>query len=453
MRWLAPLRAIGLSSRLQQGMPSEVGGILSALLAAGHDAALVGGALRDILLGRRVHDWDVATSATAEEVAALFPRHHRLGGQQELVLVLAGGLPVQVTRYRTDPPDLLTDLAHRDFSIDALAWSPRRGLADTQGGLRDLALGRVRACGLIAERLAEDPLRGMRGVRLATELRFRIAPSTWRGIQEAAPDLAAVAPERVRAEWERILLSPQPAWGMELLRRAGLLAVFAPELLEGAGCRQNQYHRYDVWSHSLLALANIPPDLGLRLAALLHDVGKPRCVSEDERGRHFYGHEEVGGEMARAILTRLRFDRRTVQRVTHLVHFHMDLHFDVGQSDASVRRLVRRVGPEYLEDLIWLRRADRIGSGTKKGDLDPGAVALLDRIRRLAEEDRRFQIRDLAVGGRELLALLQRPRGPWLGQVLRTLRDEVADGRLTNEPEALEARVKALLAGGEQNQP
>ncbi|MHB9144371.1 MAG: CCA tRNA nucleotidyltransferase [Symbiobacteriia bacterium] len=421
-----------------------MGGILSALVAAGHDAVLVGGAPRDLLLGRPVRDWDVATSATSAEVAALFPHHHRLGAQHELILVVAGDLPVEISRYRTEPPTLAGDLAHRDFTIDAMAWSPRRGLVDTQGGRWDLALGRIRACGSAAARLREDPLRALRGVRLAAELGFRIEGVTWGAIRKAASGLASVAPERIRAEWERILLSPRPAWGMELLRRAGLLAVFAPELLEGVGCRQNQYHRYDVWSHSLLALANTPPEPGLRLAALLHDIGKPRCVSEDERGRHFYAHEQVGEEMARDLLTRLHFDGATMSRVPHLVRYHMDLHFDLQQTDASVRRLVRRLGAEHMEDLLWLRRADRIASGTKQGDLDAGTIALLERIRRLAAAERSFAVRDLAIGGRELMAELGRPPGPWLGKVLRDLRDEVAAGDLVNSADTLRQRAREL---------
>lgn len=446
MRWLAPLRSLTLSRELRRRMPPEVGGILSALQREGHAAVLVGGALRDLLLGRPVRDWDVAASASPEEVARLFPRHHRLGARHSLMLVVVvvGNLAVEVSAFRTDSPDLSDDLAHRDFTIDAMAWSASRGLVDPMGGRWDLARGRIRACGRAEERLAEDPLRGMRAVRLAAELGFRIDRRTWGAVAGLAPRLAEVAPERIRGELERVLLSRRPAWGVELLRRAGHLAVFAPELLEGAGCRQNQYHRYDVWSHSLLALQNAPPDLVLRLAALLHDVAKPRCVSEDERGRHFHGHEILGEEMARRLLTRLRFDRATVQRVSHLVRFHMDLHFDPHQSDRSVRRLVRRVGAEHLEDLIWLRRADRLASGTKKGDLDPGTVALLERIRRLAQEDRRLDVRDLVLGGQEVLDLLGRPPGPWLGRLLQQLRDEVADGELANTPEALAERARRL---------
>lgn len=421
-----------------------MGGILSALEREGHEAVLVGGALRDLLLGRPAKDWDIATSATPEQTAALFPRHHRLGNRHELVLVMADGLPVEVSRFRTEPPDLLQDLACRDFTVDAMAWSPARGLVDPQGGRADLFLGRIRACGDPRERLEEDPLRGLRAVRLATELGFHAEAATWAAVCAAAPDLRRVAVERVRAELERVLLSGRPAWGLELMRRAGQLAVFLPELLEGVGCRQNQYHRYDVWSHSLLTCQNAPPNLVLRLAGLLHDVAKPRCVSADERGRHFYNHEVGGAEMAAVVLRRLRFDRRTVERVSHLVRYHMDLHFDPHQTDRSIRRLVRRIGPEHLEDLIWLRRADRMASGTKRGDLDPGTVALLDRIRRLAEEDREVHIRDLALRGHDVLKHLGREPGPWLGRLLQDLRDEVAEGSLANDREALLARAAAL---------
>ena len=425
-------------------MPPAVGGILSALEREGHEAVLVGGALRDLLLGRPVKDWDVATSATPAETASLFPRHHRLGNRHELILVIADGLPVEVSPLRTEPPDLLGDLAQRDFTVDAMAWSAGRGLVDTQGGRLDLFLGRIRACGEPSARLSEDPVRGLRAVRLATELGFHMEPATWEAVCAAAPDLAGVAVERIRTELERVLLSPRPAWGLELMRRAGQLAVFVPELLEGVGCHQNQYHRYDVWSHSLLACQNAPPDLVLRLAGLLHDVAKPRCVSADERGRHFYNHEVLGAEMAATLLRRLRFDRETVERVSHLVRCHMDLHFDPHQTDRSIRRLVRRIGPQHLEDLIWLRRADRLASGTKRGDLDPGTVALLDRIRRLAAEDREVHIRDLALGGRDLLVLLGREPGPWLGRLLQDLRDEVAEGALVNDQEALAARAVEL---------
>lgn len=425
-------------------MPPAVAGILAALEREGQEAVLVGGALRDLLLGRPVKDWDVATSATPNQTASLFPRHHRLGNRHELILVIADGLPVEVSPFRTEPPDLLGDLAHRDFTVDAMAWSAARGLVDTQGGRLDLFLGLIRACGEPSARLCEDPVRGLRAVRLATELGFRVEPATWAAVCAAAPDLGGVAAERIRAELERVLLSPRPAWGLELMRRAGQLAVFFPELLEGVGCRQNQYHRYDVWSHSLLACQNTPPGLVLRLAGLLHDVAKPRCVSADERGRHFYNHEVVGAELAGAMLRRLRFDRQTVERVSHLVRYHMDLHFDPHQTNQSIRRMVRRIGPQHLEDLIWLRRADRLASGTKRGDLDPGTVALLDRIRRLAEEDQEVHIRDLALRGRDVLVRLGREPGPWLGHLLQELRDEVAEGALVNDRQALMARAVDL---------
>ncbi|MFZ5823483.1 MAG: CCA tRNA nucleotidyltransferase [Bacillota bacterium] len=434
-----------LPVRFDRALPPAARAILERLADAGFEVGVVGGAVRDLLLGQRPRDWDLVTNAGTIAILALFPEGRLVGAARETgtVLVPVDGSAYEISPYRGD--DLVADLGRRDFTINAMALGLDGRLHDPLGGQGDLGTGLVRACGAPADRLGEDPLRALRAVRLACQLGFALDASLVAAIPPMAPRLAGVAPERIAVEFGRLLVSDRPAWALERLRELNLLAQFVPELLEMVGVEQNQFHAYPVWEHALMALALAPAELHLRLAALLHDVAKPRCLSVDEAGnRHFYRHESIGAEMADQLLTRLRFDNETRERVVHLVRFHMDLHLEGEIRPPALRRMVRRIGLEHMHDLIQLRRADRLASGMRAGDLAPETLHLLQEIKRIVAEDAALKVTDLAVDGNDVMAAFGEGPGPYVGEVLERLLDEVTDDPSLNRREWLLRRLEEL---------
>lgn len=469
---------LALPARMTRAMPLAAREIGWRLAEAGHEAGFVGGVVRDLLLGLEPKDWDLTTSASLEEIQALFPEGRAMGRARvgaevggQTVLVPRVGRPYEVTPYRGE--GLVGDLARRDFTFNAMALGLDGRLIDPFGGQRDLASGLVRTPGDPRERIAEDPLRMLRAVRFAAQPDFRLDPRLEAAIREGAPLLQRVTVERIGQEWAKILLSGRPARAMEQLRKLGLLQQFIPELLESVGVEQNEYHRWPVWEHLLIALEQV--ELGpetaegqrataegqqaaaaaqrsaadpsrrlliLRLAALLHDIGKPRSLSVGEDGRrHFYRHELIGAEMVDQILTRLRFETDLRTKVVHLVRYHMDLHFDTPPSDAALRRMLRRIGPEHMNDLIQLRRADRIASGTRPGDLGEETIAILQALERVLAGDAALKIKDLAVNGRDVMQALNIMRGPAVGEALESLLQEVLEEPARNNREWLIGRL------------
>lgn len=438
---------LALPARMTRAMPVAAREIGWRLAEAGHEAGFVGGVVRDLLLGLEPKDWDLTTSASLEEIQALFPGGRAMGRARagaevggQTVLIPRLGRPYEVTPYRGE--GLIGDLARRDFTFNAMALGLDGRLIDPFGGQRDLARRLVRTPGDARERIAEDPLRMLRAVRFAAQLGFRLDPGLEDAIRAGAPLLQRVAVERIGQEWAKILLSGRPAWAMERLRELGLLEQFLPELLESVGVVQNEYHRWTVWEHLLIALERVEGGLALRLAALLHDIGKPRSLSVGEDGRrHFFRHELIGAEMVDEILTRLRFENEVRSKVVHLVRYHMDLHFDTPPSDAALRRMLRRIGPEHMNDLIHLRRADRIASGTRQGDLGEETIAILQAIERLLASDAALKIKDLAVTGRDVMQALNIMRGPAVGRALEDLLQEVLEEPSRNNREWLLGRL------------
>ena len=421
---------------------------LARLHEAGFEAWLVGGCVRDMLLGCAPKDYDLATSARPEETKAVFQGETVLetGIRHGTVTVLLEGMPLEITTYRVDGaysdarhPDGVTfadnlraDAARRDFTINAMAYAPGRGLRDYFGGQADLRAGCLRAVGDPGTRFHEDALRILRGLRFAAVLDFSLEEETDRAARRYAPLLTKVSAERCAAELGKLLCGP--AAGRILRAYPAVLGVVIPELLPMVGfAHRNAHHCYDVWTHTAVAVDHVPPRLPLRLAMLLHDMGKPDTFSLGEDGQgHFYGHPRRSVELAEGILTRLRFPRRTREQVLCLVRYHDAV---IEESPQRVRRWLNKLGPERFFDLLEIQRGDASAQA-------PAYCTRLDHLRRLEKiagevlaEAPCLTVRELAVGGRELLALGY--QGPAIGMALRRLLDCVLEGTLPNEKTAL----------------
>jgi putative nucleotidyltransferase with HDIG domain len=435
-------------------VPEPVLEVLRVLRRGGKQAFLAGGAVRDLLLeaqGRAPAaqgDFDIATDALPEQVQKLFPRTAPTGIAHGTITVLTGSGPVEVTTFRGEGPyldgrrpssvtflgDIEGDLARRDFTVNAIAWDPMEpgfaGIRDPFGGLADLRRGVLRAVGRAEDRFAEDGLRPLRAVRLATILKFALEPRTRKAIPATLDTFAKVAAERVRDELTKLLLRGQPASrGLRLLARTGLLRHIVPELTEAVGHPQNRWHAFDVWEHTLRAVDNAPRDLVVRLAALLHDVGKPRSAGPGHGpGEHtFYNHDKLGAEMTVEILSRLRFPKRdVVERVAHLVREH-NWHYLPEWNDATIRRTIARVGKEELEPLWQLRRADLQARGRFVEEGLQTQRALEERVAAALLQTSALSVKDLAIGGQDVMEVLQISPGKLVGQVLAKLLDAVLD--------------------------
>lgn len=415
-------------------LPPQVAEALRALEAAGFEAYLVGGAVRDFVRGVPPHDWDLATNAAAGQVSAVFAGRHiiQTGLKHGTVTVVLDRLPLEITTFRGTSPTLQADLARRDFTVNAMAYSPRTGLLDPMGGQADLAHGRIRCVGLPDQRFAEDGLRVLRAARFASALGMEIEAETAAAMRRALPALRQAAPERIRTELTGLLCGPDA--GRVLAQQADVAAAVLPELRPLFGFAQhNAHHDRDVWRHTLAVVDAVPPEPVLRWAALLHDVCKPACFTLGPDGvGHFYGHAEAGAQTAGAVLSRLRFDTAGRAQIAALIRWH---DVPLVPERRAVRRLLRRLGEDTVRRLLQLRAADIRGQA-------PDALARLDTLCRvrdvvdaLAAEAACFSRKDLAVTGRDLLALgLQ---GHAIGEALERCLTAVVDETLPNEREAL----------------
>jgi tRNA nucleotidyltransferase (CCA-adding enzyme) len=437
--------------------------ICRRLRAAGHGAHVVGGCVRDVLLGRPAKDWDIATSAVPEEVQRLFRRTVPTGIAHGTVTVLLGKVPVEVTTYRGESdysdarrPDrvvfgvtLEEDLARRDFTVNAIAYDPLGDvIVDPFGGRADLAARVLRAVGDPVQRFREDGLRVMRAVRFLATLEMTLDAATEAAIPTALGSLARVSAERVRDELMKLLGAPRPSIGLAAAQRTGILDVVLPELTEGVGVTQNRYHRFDVWEHTLASVDATPGDAVVRLGTLLHDVAKPRTAAPrpDAPGENsFYRHDAVGAEMADAIGRRLKLPNAVRERVVALVAHHM-FWYSPEWTDATVRRFIRRVGTDLLPDLFALRAGDVVGRGYGE-DPEHELGELRRRIERVIESDQALSIADLAVTGEDVMRVLAIPPGRAVGDALRALLEQVIEDPSLNERE----KLLALLEGRRQS--
>ena len=440
-------------------VPADVVAVLRGLRAAKRQAFLAGGAVRDLLrvsLGSSStppQDFDVATDALPEEVARLFPRVIPTGIAHGTVTVLSGAHQVEVTTFRGEGPyhdgrrpssvtflgDIRGDLARRDFTVNAIAWDPLdAALVDPFGGLEDLRRRLLRAVGDPQARFTEDGLRPLRAVRFASTLRLALDRKTQQAIPASLDTFAKVAQERVRDELLKLLVRGAPASrGLRLLLRTGLLARIAPELLESVRFPQNRWHAWDVWRHTLRCVDFAPADPVLRLAALLHDVAKPRCAGPGPLpGEHtFYNHERAGAALAEEMLARLKLPRREIERVSLLVREH-NWHYLPEWTDATVRRTLARLGDEV--PALWaLRRADLQARGRAVAEGLANQQAAEERFAAEAAHAFALRIKDLAIGGAEVMEALAARPSPLVGKVLARLLDRVLDAPELNTREAL----------------
>mgnify|MGYP005844482353 CR=1 FL=1 len=418
----------------------------------GRQLYLVGGSVRDELLGRDGKDIDLTTDATPDEVKRLAASVHpsgiyTVGERFGTIGLVFPERKVEITTFRAEqyPADsrkptvtfgnsLEDDLSRRDFTINAMARDVVSGrLFDPYGGLRDLRDKMVRAVGVPEQRFAEDPLRLLRAVRFAVELGFDIEPDTAAGIAAAARTLAKISRERVAEEMNRILLSPDPARGVRLLWELGLLPFIVPEMMEMVQMDQGRYRHKDIFEHTLLVLERVAPDLVLRWAALLHDIAKPRTFSYEDGEVRFWGHEHLGEQLARSILQRLRLDGRTVESVGRLVRMHLRANqYDETWTDGAVRRLVREAGDD-LWRLFDLSRADVTSSRPVRVEAALARVTALEqRCRELAEQEA-IQALQSPLDGNELMSIFNRPPGPWIGRVKDYLLNLVIEGDLAQD--------------------
>lgn len=450
-------------------IPSDVERILARLWSAGHGAYVVGGGLRDTLLGRVPLDWDVATSALPDELPALFPGSR---SDNRFGTVLVEG--VEVTTFRRDNeyrdhrrPDSVTftesleeDLARRDFTVNAIAWGrPRDGtgrgsgelaLVDPWHGREDLAARVLRAVGDPEARFREDALRLVRAARLAGQLDFTLEPGTRAALEGAAPLVRHVSRERVGQELRKLLAARRPSVGLRLLAETGLLEPLFPELAAQRGIPQNKIAGEDLWDHTLrtvdAAAATGPGDARLVTAALLHDVGKPATLTDG----HFPRHEQVGAEMAARFLTHHAIPRREAGPIVELVGEHM-FSYEPSWKDAAVRRFLRRIGPGLVDDLLRLRAADNLGSGqpAEAGHLPELRARIQEQLERRAP----LSVRDLAIDGHDLQAELGLPPGPELGRILERLLDAVLQDPLRNRREELLELARREATLGKRRTP
>lgn len=453
--------------------PEEISAVIQIFKKNGYKAYAVGGCVRDVLRKAEPKDWDIASLAKPEEIQKIFPDSFYANKFGTVTVKTKSENPalafVEITTFRKESgyadkrhPDAVEfvdnieeDLARRDFTVNAVAADGEK-IIDPFGGQNDLKKRIIKAVGEPEERFNEDALRMMRAVRLACELGFsarggpssgwEIEEKTLKAIKKEAGLLRAIAKERIRDEFAKIISSPRGDFGVDLLREVNLLKYIIPELDASRGVGQNKHHIYDVYEHSLKSLAYAVKqnyDFDVRLAALLHDIGKPPTKRGEGLNCTFYGHEVVGARTAAKMLSRLHFSKQQIEIISLLVRYHL-FYYNVGEvTESSVRRLVRNVGPENISDLLNVRKCDRIGSGVPKAE-----PYKLRHLRYLIEKVSRDPIsaKMLAVKGDDVMKILNVRPGPKIGWILDILLDEVLEEPEKNGKEYLEKRIAELGA-------
>lgn len=420
---------------------------------AGERAWIVGGCVRDTLLGEPVNDWDVATSALPDKVQQTFARVIPTGIDHGTVTVLWKGGAYEVTTLRGEGgysdgrrPDSVVfvgdidqDLARRDFTVNAIAYDPVDGkVVDPFDGLSDMRDKVLRAVGNPNERFQEDGLRILRGARFVATLDFELEEATETAFRGALDTYRKVSPERVREEWLKAMKARAPSRAFEVMRRTGILEVTYPELLDQVGCEQNQWHAYDVWNHTMRVLDESKGDPIERMAALLHDVAKPRTRAHSDKTNDwtFYHHERVGADMTDRWLREYKFSNREREKIVDLVRHHL-ICYSNEWTDAAVRRFMKRVGRDTVEPLLRLGEADALGKGRNVDEELAALEELRGRIEVQVQQGGALTTQDLAIDGKDVIELLEGGAGPLVGKVLRELLERVIEDPSLNTRDKL----------------
>lgn len=445
-------------------IPAPAAKVIVRLHELGYEACIVGGCVRDSLLGLTPEDWDITTSATPEQVREAFSRTFDTGAAHGTVTVRMDGESLEVTTYRIDGaygdhrhPDevhftssLEEDLKRRDFTINAMAYNDRDGLIDLFHGVEDLSGGIVRCVGNADERFTEDALRIFRAVRFCAKLGFSMAPETKDAAKRLSPSLSLVSAERIRMELEKLLVSPHP----ELIRLAwecGITKVVLPEFDAMMNAVQNNaHHKVTVGEHTIRTLCACPPERILRLVMLLHDSGKPACQTIDEKGIfHYHGHAEPGARIAEKVCERLKFDKTTIRTVVHLIRNH-SLYPELTQE--GVRRAVVRLGEDLFPLFLQVKRAD---IGGQNPEVQEKKFRYMDEVEHIYEgilaRGDCLNLKNLKITGNDLISA-GIPRGILLGRILNELLDEVLSDPSLNRREALLERAGALAGDFEEEE-
>lgn len=449
-------------------IPREVKEIIQKLKENDFQAYIVGGCVRDYLREKEPEDWDIATNAKPEEIQKIFPQSF-YENRFLTVTVLTGSQDtklkeVEITTFRREAkytdkrhPDFVDfaesleeDLARRDFTVNAMAIElqndKRLKIIDLFGGREDLEKKIIKAVGKPEERFSEDALRMMRAVRFAITLGegWQIEEKTKIAIKNNALLISTISQERIRDEFLKIIMSERAAEGIELLRETRILKYTIPEIEEGYGVSQNKHHIYDCYQHSLRSLdfaAKKGFNKYVRLAALFHDIGKPRTKKGEGPDATFYGHEIVGAKMAAEILKRLKFSKKENEKITKLVRYHLFYYHPEEVKESAVRRLLRKVGKENIEELLQVRMADRVGSGVPKAE--PYKLRYLRYILEKVSQDP-ISVRMLKVDGYDVMKILNIPPSPKVGAILDILLGYVLEDPQKNEPNFLKKEITKI---------
>jgi len=443
----------------------EITKIIQRFIESGFEIYIVGGAIRDILMGKIVYDWDFTTNATPEQILNMFPEgfYDNIYGTVGVKSEEEGARPYEITTFRTEHgysdsrrPDkvswgssLKEDLQRRDFTINAMALKPTSRpdsfeIIDMYDGNTDLKEKKIRAVGDASERFSEDALRMMRAVRIASELGFNIEDKTFYAIKQNASLINKIAKERIKDELIKLLKSQNAAEGITIFRDTGLMQEVLPELEKTFGVDQKspgRHHIYDVGTHSVLALKNCKSyDPIVRFATLIHDAGKPQTYKKLDSGTiTFYNHEMVGAKIAERIAERLKFSNKEKVKLVTLVRWHQ-FSVDERQTDSAIRRFIKNVGTDSISDMLDLRTGDRLGGGAKET-----SWRLEEFKNRIVEVQKQpFSIKDLKINGVDIMKILNIPSGPKVGEVLSKLFKEVESNKLKNEKTDLIKKVEEL---------
>ncbi len=438
--------------RINVEVPAPVNYIIQELEKCGHEAYMVGGCVRDSVLGRKPHDYDICTSATPDEILKAFPDEEIIptGLQHGTVTILINKEPFEVTTYRIDEdysdnrrPDnvtftknLVEDLRRRDFTINAMAYNPKTGLIDPFNGMEDIKYKKIRCVGSAEDRFNEDALRILRAIRFEAQLGFAGLPETMFEIERQYDRLKNISIERINSEFCKIVASEQ--FCVELVLYPNVFSLFIPELKDLIGFQQNNpYHAYDVFDHTVHAIEKCESDdLVVRLAVFFHDFGKPHSYQDGEDGiRHFKGHGKVSAEITDSIMKRLRFDNETRNNVVELVYYH-DATFEVGNK--YVKRWLNKIGEKQFRRLLEIRKAD---IKEQKPDYEESRIEKVNNIENILEEilseKSCFSLKDLAVNGNDVKEVMKLKEGKDIGYWLNEILKRVIDGELENNKDDL----------------